>query len=81
MSNVESIKVRSLLAEAESEMLAWAIGQRSCINEHMAMENYNEDGSPNRGETLVIAAERDAAELLIAIRKVEALRMLAQATS
>lgn len=68
------------LAEAERELFAWAIGQRSFMNEMMSNERWYDDGSgqpaSDRQLTFVRIAERDAAELRIAREKVLALRLL-----
>lgn len=60
------------LVVAEGELHAWATGQRSYTNEQMRVEN----GVEERGETLVRIAQRDAAELDLATKKVLALRIL-----
>ena len=64
--------LRHMLHVAELELVAWISGHRSRIDEHMNVESSVE----NRGRTLVETAQRDAAELDLAIQKVRALRML-----
>jgi hypothetical protein len=69
------------LADAEAELLAWVRGERSYTNEQMGAETYSVDPSsgelvPDRGLTLVRIAERDAAEIEFASKRVQALRML-----
>jgi len=64
--------VGELLQSAEDELLAWVSGNRSSTNAQLNAEVSPED----RGETLVRIAQQDAAELELATRKVEALRLL-----
>lgn len=68
----ERERIQGFLQAAELELLAWASGNRSSNNEQLNAEASPED----RGETLVRIAQQDAAELELAIRKVEALRLL-----
>jgi hypothetical protein len=60
------------LEAAEQELYEWAIGQRSFINEQMSVEGES------RGETLVLTAQRDAAEIQAAYWRVMGLRLLGQ---
>lgn len=60
------------LAKAEAELFAWATGQRSWTNQQMDAEF----GTEYRSRTLVEIAQRDEAELGIAIKRVQALRLL-----
>jgi hypothetical protein len=60
------------LQHAEQELYEWATGARSYVNEQLSAESSVE----NRGQTLVQIAQRDAAEIELAINRVRALRLL-----
>jgi hypothetical protein len=73
-----------LLAIAEAELLEWATGKRSWINEMMNTENYVDQGNgttgPDRNRTLALTEARDADAIRAAREKVLALRLLAGLT-
>lgn len=75
VETIEEVKDGEL-DKAEAELLAWVRGERSYTNEQYAVENFKEDGTPDRGETLVRIAQRDAAEIQCQINRVQALRLL-----
>jgi hypothetical protein len=64
------------LTAAERDLYEWATGQQSSIGEQMGAEPLNADGDPRRGETLVLIAQQDAAEIECRISRVRALRLL-----
>lgn len=83
VSKLDFALVNAQLAQAELELYAWATGERSTLNEMMSVENFVGDASntgpgigPDRSETLLRTAQRDAAELDAAMGRVKALRML-----
>jgi len=74
MTETKSVQesLQAELVRAEQELIAWATGKRSWMNEQMNAEASTED----RGLTLVRIAQRDAAEIEIATKKVIALRLV-----
>lgn len=69
------------LPDAEAELLAWATGQRSWLNEMMSAENFLPGGERDRQKTLLMSDQRDAAATELARQKVLALRTLTGAES